>query len=441
MAYIRDLGQVAFAAAGLLILASAATAAWAGGTERVSVSSRGAQGNDGSGGFQDSHGGTYVGIGVAISAGGRFVAFQSNATNLVPGDTNAAIDIFVRDRREGTTERVSLARQGRQADGGSFSVSMSADGRFVAFASEATNVVPGDRNGTADIFVRDRQTGTTERVSVATTGAEADGPSDWPAISANGRFVAFQSDATNLVPGDTNGTTDIFVRDRLRGTTRRASVGPYGLQADERSYFPSLSANGKVVAFASEADNLDPGDTNGAFDVFTRDLRTGRTERVSVGLGRHDSLMSSISADGRLVAFISGGNIQLSGFRYSSDVFVRDLGTRRTVRLTVGPDGARSNGTTSSVAISADGRFVAFGSDASNLVPNDTNDTYDLFVHDRQTGTTERLSLGLGGHEADGSSGDPALSAHGGVVAFDSTATNLVPGDTNGVTDVFVRAR
>src|SRR5262249_13443691 len=202
--------------------------------QRVSVASDGTQANDRSG-FP------------ALSADGRVVAFESLATNLVPRDTNRDWDVFVHDRQTGMTERVSVASDGAQANGPSTWVSLSADGRVVAFRSRASNLVPGDTNGTYDIFVHDRQTGMTERVSVASDGAQANGPSSFLALSADGRVVAFESRANNLVPGDTNGPADVFVHDRQTGVTERVSVASDGTEGDNVSRSPALSADGRFV--------------------------------------------------------------------------------------------------------------------------------------------------------------------------------------------------
>jgi Tol biopolymer transport system component len=349
---------------------------------RVSVATEGAQANKSS-------------YSAAVSADGRVVAFQSDATNLVPGDTNGVVDVFVRDRQAGTTERVNVAADGAQANGGygftnSGIPALSADGRFVAFTSDASNLVPGDTNGVPDIFVRDRQAGTTERVSVAAGGAQANGfGSDTPSLSVDGRFVAFRSFASNLVPGDTSSVSDIFVRDRQAGTTERINVASDGTEAGNTSDAPSLSVDGRFVAFRSGASNLVPGDTNGVPDIFVRDRQAGTTERVNVAA-----------------------------------------------------DGAQANdGYSFPGGISADGRFVAFTSDASNLVPGDTGPS-DIFVRDRQAGTTERVNVAADGTQANGFGAySPFLSADGRFVAFQSTATNLVPGDTNDIGDVFVAER
>jgi Tol biopolymer transport system component len=218
-------------------------------------------------------------IGPVITPDGRFVAFISAASNLVQGDTSGGCrpegagcdwDVFVRDREHGTTERVSISTKGAQANESSFLAGISGDGRLVAFESDATNLVPGDSNGTTDVFVRDRKNGTTERVSVGPNGKQANAGSHGGFVSADGRYVVFSSDATNLVPGDTNGHADIFVRDLKLGTTRRVSLAPDEAQADGDSYSPALSPDGRLVTFESDATNLVPGDTNGVTDVFVR---------------------------------------------------------------------------------------------------------------------------------------------------------------------------
>src|SRR5437016_7692670 len=413
-------------------------------TERVSVASGGTEGNGAS-------------LSSALSADGRFVAFDSDASDLVAGDTNGVSDVFVHDRQTGTIERVSVASGGAQGNGSSgligfaFPPALSADGRFVAFHSAATNLVTGDTNGAADVFVHDRQTGTTERVSVASGGTQSNAASLGSALSADGRFVAFQSDATNLVAGDTNGATDVFVRDRQTGMTERVSVASDGTQANNVSSSPALSADGRFVAFQSDATNLVAGDTNGATDVFVHDRQTGATERVSVASGggtqgnRNSGgffAFPALSADGRLVAFQSAAtNLVADDTNGATDVFVHDRQTGTTERVSVASGGSQGNGFNAGPVVSAAGRFVAFHSTATNLVAGDTNGATDVFVHDRQTGTTERASIAPGGTQGNDSTAGPALSADGLLVAFHSTATNLVAGDANGAYDVFVHDR
>ena len=428
----RRLGKAT--ASGLVIAVGVSVPAWAdGATERVSVGPGGAQGNRGS-------------SEPALSADGRFVAFASDAANLVAGDTNSARDVFVRDRRTGTTRRVSIGPDGVQSNGFSADPALSPDGRFVAFESRATNLVPGDFNRVWDVFVRDRWRGQTERVSLGPRGVQGNRGSFDPALSADGRFVAFVSRASNLVPGDTNRREDVFLHDRQTGVTERVSVGPGGVQGNLESGAVTISASGRFVAFISWASNLVPGDANGLPDVFVHDSQTGVTERVSLGPGgvegNAESRTPALSADGRFVAFASDAtNLVAGDTNLDSDVFVRDRQTGVTRRVSLGPGGVQSNGFSFEPALSPDGRFVAFVANASNLVPGDTNDTWDVFVRDHRQGRTERVSVGPGGAQGDLDSSEPAVSADGRFVAFHSVAGNLVPGDTNLVPDVFVRRR
>jgi Tol biopolymer transport system component len=404
-------------------------------TQIVSVASSGAQAN----------GDSYYS---SISADGRYVAFSSNATNLVPSDTNTASEVFVRERQLGLTERVSIDSAGAQANGASYYSSISADGRYVAFQSDATNLVPSDTNAASDIFVRDRQLGLTERVSIDSAGAQANGNSYYPSISADGRYVAFQSYATNLVPGDTNEASDVFVRDRLNGTTERASVAIDGTQGNYLSGHPSISADGRYVAFTSLASNLVPGDTNNVFDVIVHDRMTGTTERVSVDSagtqGNNDSGFYglAISADGRYVAFQSvATNLVAGDTNVASDIFVRDRQLGLTERVSINSASVQGNSDSEYTAISGDGRYVAFQSFATNLVVGDTNASSDIFVRDRQLALTERVSIDSGGAQGNSDSEYPSISSDGRFVAFQSLATNLVALDTNAASDVFARDR
>jgi Tol biopolymer transport system component len=378
----------------------------------------------------------------SISADGRFVTFSSKASNLVPGDTNFSQDIFVRDLSTNTTARVSVSSTGNQGNSNSRSPSISGNGRFVAFASDASNLVPGDTNGAQDIFVRDLSTNTNTRVSVSSTGNQANQDSFTPSISADGRFVAFNSSASNIVPGDTNNENDIFVRDLLTNTTTRVSVSGAGNQGNRRSSSPSISADGRFVAFSSEASNIVLGDTNNNEDIFVRDLLTNTTTRVSVSsIGNQafgPSRESYISGDGRFVAFSSeASNIVPGDTNGNRDIFVRDLSTNTTTRVSVDSAGNPGNGQSYAPSISSDGRFVAFSS-ISNLVPGDTNNRDDIFVRDLSTNTTTRVSVSGVGNQGNGGSFSPSISADGPRVVFLSGADNLVPGDTNNRSDIFV---
>jgi Tol biopolymer transport system component len=423
----------------LLVLLSAfmlVAGAWAQAapkTTRVSVSSTEAEGDGGS----DRP---------AVSATGRFVAFESRASNLVGGDTNGASDIFVRDRRRGMTRRVSVSSPGVEANGNSYGPGVSATGRFVVFESLASNLVAGDTNDATDVFLRDRTTRTTTRVSVSSAGAQGDGGSFFAAISADGRFVAFVSLASNLVADDTNGARDIFVRDRRTRTTTRVSVSAAGGEANGHSSFrpPSLSANGRFIAFESSASNLVADDTNGAPDIFVRDRTIRATTRASVSSveaeGNAPSNRPELSASGRFVAFESdASNLVAGDSNARRDIFVRDRRTGQTTRVSVTSAGGQGHAGSLFAAISADGRFVAFDSAASNLVPYDENGATDIFLRDRRRGTTRRVSVSSAGAESNSLSFDPAISADGRFVGFVSAATNLVARDERGAWDVFVR--
>ena len=455
---------------GLLFLIQAGGIAWSQVTERVSVDSAGTEGSQAS-------------SAPSTSSDGRYVAFESQADNLVAGDVLGFIDIFVRDRQTPTTTRVSVDSGGVEGSGDSNSPSISGDGRHVAFESNANDLVAGDTNPLSDIFVRDRQTPTTTLVSVDSTGAQDPVPSSSssPSLSSDGRYVAFQSDA-DLVVTDTNGLTDIYVHDRDADEdgiyddedgsydpgevfTVRVSVRSDGTEADQASAAPSISSDGRYVAFESFATNLVAGDGNGLFDVFVHDRDTDgdgiydevaaiSTVRVSVRSDGTEadqaSAAPSISSDGRYVAFVSDATNLVAGDNNGLfDVFVHDRDADgdgiydepaaiSTVRVSVDSVGVEGDNDSNSPSISADGRYVAFQSDATNLVADDNNGRTDVFVHDRQTGNTTRVSVDLDGVEGNDNSSAPSMSADGKSVTFQSAADNLVAGDTNAAPDIFV---
>lgn len=402
-------------------------------TERLSVATDGTQANN-------------LSLTPSISADGRKVAFTSSASNLVAGDTNSTSDIFLRNDSTDTTTRVSVASDGTQANASSYTPSISDDARWVAFSSTATNLVTGDTNAVNDVFLRDTQTGTTTRVSVGPAGAQGNNSSILPATSADGRFVAFASTATNLVAGDTNALQDVFVHDTQTATTTRVSVASGGTQATGNSLRPVISDDGRYVAFESLAANLVAGDTNGTWDVFLHDTQTSTTTRLSVASdgtqGNLSSYSTSISSDGRYVAFQSLASTLVSGdSNGAQDVFLRDTQSATTVRISVASDGTQSDGTSQLPSVSGDGRYVAFGASATNLVPGDTNAVADIMLRDTQTNSTSRLSIATDGTQGNGASDGPTVNSTGRYVAFHSTATTLVPGDTNAYQDVFLRDR
>jgi Ca2+-binding RTX toxin-like protein len=562
-----------------------------GAIERVSTATGGTQATGGGSGVLHPDD-----KGISISTDGRYVAFESRATNLVAGDSNGKMDIFLKDRATGETLRLSESSTGMQTDGDSERPMLSGDGQRVVFVSSATNLVTDDNNGVIDVFVRDVASGETFRVSTASDGGQANGTSYQTAISRDGGFVAFSSAASNLVAGDTNGMIDLFVKNLESGEIVRANTAADGTQSTggylEMNGSASISADGRFVVFLTGATNLVAGDTNGVADVFVKDLQTGNIARVSIapdgiqanaggyapsisadgriitwdtkattvnptgsgnenivavanplfsmdtlaggagndiyllrtydqvieqagegmdtvrtdlarytlssnvenlqiiggvgslgqgnelantlaggpgvdrleGLAGNDVLygergvlrmstasgggqanaMSTdldLSADGRYVAFgsqasnLAGRNVNGTG----SDAFVKDVATGRTILASAVGTTQTGNSASSDVSICADGRYVTFVSTADNLVGDDTNGAQDIFVRNVVGNTTTRVSTASDGTQANGWSYQPVISGAGGFVAFLSSASNLVVGDTNGVLDVFLK--
>jgi Tol biopolymer transport system component len=383
----------------------------------------------------------------AVSADGRWVAFVSEASNLLGGDPttdpNGFADIFLVDTQTSTIRLVSSA--GAPADGNSFDVDISADGRYVVFQTFATNLVPGDANGPdGDIVLFDAQTGSLTLVSRrGLAGVQGDDESFAPTISADGTKVAFGSRATNLVGNDTNGKADIFVRDVVTGVTSRVSTDSSGRQANNTSFDATIAPGGGFVALSSLASNLVSGDTNGARDIFLKNLSTGKTTRVSVTNGDRQATSSSgledISANGRWVVFnSSASNLVKGDDNNKGDVFVRDRIDGTTLR--VSRRGAiDGNGDSFGAAISDDGSFIVFVSRATNLEAGDDENgvTLDLFEYRAATKTVVRVSSDATGGQTDGASYDAVIAGDGSVVAFASLATDIVAGDLDGVDDVF----
>lgn len=452
--------------------------------ERVSVASDGQQSVD-----PDFSPIGFSSWDTAINYSGRFVAFESSAINLVPGDVNGVEDIFVRDRKDHVTEIVSVATNGalartalgaclpgtRNPGPGSFDPSISANGRWVAFTSCATNLVPGDTNLHADVFVHDRATGVTERVSVSSEGRQGNGPSLLGGISPDGRYVAFSSYADNLVAEDGNDRGDTFIHDRRSGTTELVSLSSEGEQGNNDSGCGSVSRGGRYVAFSSYATNFHSDDDLLMADAFVHDRKTRKTEHLAdpvrpvvFGTGGGTSACgnggSTISANGRFVLLTSvDANLVPADTNGSFDVFVFDRKTGRTERVSVYSDGSQGEGTSGTGALSADGRYVALWSNSrffdqdsgdaatGNTVPPSTSGDPDVFIYDRETKAVEWISVNDAGDEATGCRsgtgsdfGDskfPAVSSSGRFVAFESCATNLVPEDSNLAPDIFVRDR
>jgi len=363
----------------------------------------------------------------------------------------------------------------------SYGTTVSADGRFIAFSSSSPDFVPDDTNGRADIFARNRQTRAIEKITQASDGGGANANSTLPALSANGRFVAFVSEASNLVNGDTNAANDVFVYDRVAGTTARVSVSSSGEQSQGESFLltfdePAINANGRIVAFSSRATNLVPGASTSTVRVYVHDRQTGATTLQSVTPKGNGGAGPKLSADGRYLVFAtSDGN-----------VYLRDLQAQTTTRLSTGLSGAQPNADSNYPNISASGRYIVFSSNASNLVPNDDNNLADVFLYDRETGAVSRVTDTQGINDgpvtptvsADGrfvayqdsyfpqiylkdrvtgvttvvasgqpvfwwpeGSVDPTISADGKFIAYTSDSPTLVENDGNDFSDAFVYDR
>jgi hypothetical protein len=403
-------------------------------TTRVSVASNGTEGNDRS-------------ELAAISANGRYVAFSSLATNLVLGDANGVRDVFLYDNETKVTTRVSVDSNGAEENATSspLASSISADGRYIVFSSLASNIVLGDTNGVSDVFLHDMQTGETKLVSVNSDGVQGDDSSGYSSISANGRYVAFSSYAGNLVSGGGNRRLQVYRHDMFTGLNVSVSVDVNGTWGNDTSFSRSISADGRYIAFSSYASNLVSGDTNLAMDAFVHDTQTGITTRVSVdsyGIQANsasDDIMQ-ISGNGRYVMFGSlASNLVLNDTNEVNDVFLHDMQTGTTTRVSVDSNGIQGNSHSYTSSISSDGRYVSFSSSASNLVPGDTLNQYsDTFVHDMQTGEIKLVSVNSDCIQGNGNSGYSSISADGRYIAFESFADNLVSGDTNGTWDIFV---
>lgn len=386
---------------------------------------------------------TYFGSGeyVAMTPDARYVAFHSGH-EFVPQDHNRVADVYVRDRWTGSITIVSVNSSGELGNSSSDQgAAISADGRFVAFISLASNLVPGDTNGLRDLFVHDCLTGVTQRVNVGPQGQEASAVVFTDSLSADGRFIAFSTNADNLVTDDTNGTRDVFVRDLWTQTTERVSVASDGTQAEDTSLRGTISADGRKVAFASWA-KLDPDDSDGSINVYVRDRLTRTTRRV--GHSTTSSDPPAISPNGRFVAYVSSDALQatLQQIVTGDNLFVTDLETGETRQLNVRADGRSSNGLHRlwdyevRPSLSYDGRFIAFFGSMSDLVDDDTNGVPDVFIHDQLRRRTVRASLTWRNEEARENLEDwpvghqhPSISGDGRFVAFTSYAYHMVPED------------
>lgn len=388
-----------------------------------------------------------------ISYDGRFVSFHSAASTFVDNDTNGVDDAFVYDRLTGSLRCLSLDPFGAVGNGPSQRVRVSGDGQFVTFHSYAANLVGGDMNSRSDIFVCELATGQLTLVSISSDGEQGNHYSQYPSISADGRYVAFISRATNLIADDTNGAVvDVFVHDRQTRETVCASVDSAGVQANASCDYPVISGNGRYVVFMSQASNLVPDDTSSGYDIFLHDFDTRQTIRVNVDSGgaqaqgpdpnapgNSDSFYPTVSHDGQRVAFLSNAINLVSGdTNGADDIFLHALSTGLTTRLSVSSAGQQGDDDSAWPRISPDGRYVAFNSYAENLVVGDTNNHSDIFLHDLETSRTWRVTRTQTGGQANRSSRVPAISQRAHFVAWYSEATNLVADDTNDKRDEFL---
>ena len=388
----------------------------------------------------------------SIGGDGRYVAFASVASNLGPTvGTRRISNVYLFDFLTGKATLVSSGMTGGGGNAGSSAPSVSADGRVVAFVSQATNLVLGTTKHINDVFVR-AGTGPVRLLSVGFGGVQPDAESTQPAVSANGRFVTFTSSADDLIAGDDNADSDVFVTDLATGITRRASVSSTGGQANGDSYNPSISNDGRLISFTSGASNLVSGDHNHVPDVFVHDMITGRTIQVSVSSSGHEQNasvaapfleVSSLSGDGRYVVFDSNASNLVSGASGHANVFRHDLITGQTTLVSKGGSGAQGNNDSFYPATSGNGQVTVYESFADNLAspwtPNE-----NVFAQDTAMNSTLNVDVTPDGSPR-GPEVDPQLlqqatiSQDGQVVAFTSGANNLVANDHNGTDDVFVR--
>lgn len=386
--------------------------------------------------------------GPIVSADGRFVAFTSDANDLVSTPVSRNGDVFVRDVATGQTTLVSINRTGdRGGNAESTLAAMSSDGQVIVFLSQATDLVGlTDNNSGNDVFVRDMRSGTTQLVSMnRTNDGTANQDSFDATISANGRYVAFATLANNVISSDPNTSSDIFIRDLGAGRTALASATPGNQPSNRGAFRPSLSADGKLVAFDSISSDLTTNDANGNdSDIFARNLTTNSTTLISINMDgtstKGDSFGPAVvSGNGAFVAFTSpASNLVANDTNGTTDAFVRDLAARQTILLNSSPSGTGGNGSSTAPSISTTGRYAAFLTTSSNLGFTDTNGKADVYLKDVTTGAVRLISANPAGVAANGTAARPKISADGRVVAFESTASDMVPGDTNARTDVFV---
>lgn len=381
-----------------------------------------------------------------ISSDGQYAAFESYAGNLVCENSTSRRDVFVFDQSTSLVQKISLALDGGGANGNSAQPSLSADGRYIVFESNATNLISADSNNDcdsnyddlpdncADIFLFDRQSGQTTLVSVSTGNVQANNESMDPKISSDGRYVVFTSLADNLVSGDTNTYSDIFLRDLQTGETSLISKSS-GIPADGDSRVPVISADNRYILFSSRATNLDGETAEPGWYLY--EIQTKLLRRIPAAW--QTWMGARLSADGILgvgVSITTGSG--LSGEFELEEVDLYDFSRNAVKLISIAPDGEPGNRDSQSPGISADGRYVTFASESNNLTAGDTNFAWDIFLMDLQKKQLDRISLAYDEAQSTGHSLAPFISADGRFIIFTSTANNLVPNDVNGYRDIFI---
>ena len=383
----------------------------------------------------------------SLSANGRYVVFSSTATNLTGA---VGMQVYRHDRVSGATALVTLSKTGTPSAAGGFAASVSADGRFVAFASAGSDFVDGDTNGTVDIFLRDMNNGTTAMVSASQTGTAADlgvvvnNVAGKREISDDGRYVAFASSATNLVPTSNNGKSQVYVKDMATGLVTRASVDGSNAAGNDASSAPALSGNGRVVAFLSQAANFSSLSTSHTTQLFVRDLDAGSTTLDSVSSAGAPVLAwpasgPALSFDGHYLVFETRAQLEARDRDAGTfDVYLRDRALHTTVLASVSPN-AIAGADSRAPSISADGRWVGFQSLDNTLVSGDANGMIDVFLYDRSTEAITLVSVNDAGQQANAPSTSPSVSSDGRFVVLQTTASNLVTSPTSTGAQLYVR--
>jgi Tol biopolymer transport system component len=379
----------------------------------------------------------------SISADGTKTAFESKSPNLDPNDPDNITDIYVKDLRTGDITLASASDLGVKSDADSYAASLSADGTTVAFESYATNLDPDDTDTDVDIYVKDLTTGDITLASTSDYGVKGNAASYIPGISADGRAVAFYTDATNFDVRDSSGR-DVYVKNLVSGDITLASTSDAGVKANDDNYDPSLSGDGSKVAFFSFATNLDPEDTDFARDIYVKDLRTGDITLASTSdggvKGTGQNYAPDLSPDGTKVAFYSTSNdIDPADTDQFDDIYVKDLTTGDLTLASTTAIGLKSNGRSQFPSMSLDGQHVAFQSTARNLDPADRDGNWDVYVKDLVTGDLTLVSLTKQGVKGNRASTRPSATTAGIRVAFETQATNFDPRDTDGIPDTYVK--